>query len=71
MLDDVFDLVYLMGFVAASLIRAYWLKRTPHWWRSREKVAVDRERKVGSAADAPHDLGHDRRSLPIPLHHGA
>lgn len=45
MLDDVFDLVYLTGFVAASLIRAYWLKRTPHWWRNRGSVAVDRENK--------------------------
>ena len=45
MLDDVFDLAYLIGFVAASLIRAYWLKRTPHWWRSREKVERDRELK--------------------------
>jgi protein-S-isoprenylcysteine O-methyltransferase Ste14 len=43
MLDDVFDLAYLIGFVAASLIRAYWLKRTPHWWRRREKVEDDRE----------------------------
>lgn len=41
---DVFDLVYLIGFIASSLIRAYWLKRTPHWWRSREKVAADREK---------------------------
>jgi len=43
MLDDVFDLAYLIGFIAASIIRAYWLKRTPHWWRRREKVADDRE----------------------------
>jgi protein-S-isoprenylcysteine O-methyltransferase Ste14 len=43
MLDDVFDLAYLIGFIAASLIRAYWLKRTPHWWRRREKVEDDRE----------------------------
>lgn len=45
MLDDVFDLAFLAGFVAASVIRAYWLKRTPHWWRRRDKVADDRERK--------------------------
>lgn len=45
MLEDVFDLVYLIGFVAASLIRAYWLKRTPHWWRNRGSIADDRERK--------------------------
>jgi protein-S-isoprenylcysteine O-methyltransferase Ste14 len=44
MLDDVFDLAYLAGFVAASVIRAYWLKMTPHWWRRRDKVADDRER---------------------------
>ncbi len=43
MLDDVFDLAYLIGFIAASIIRAYWLKRTPHWWRRREKVEDDRE----------------------------
>ncbi len=45
MLDDVFDLAYLIGFVAASLIRAYWLKRTPQWWRRREVVAESRERR--------------------------
>ncbi|KQC15593.1 MAG: protein-S-isoprenylcysteine O-methyltransferase [Methanothrix sp.] len=44
MLDDVFDLTYLIGFIAASLIRAYWLKRTPSWWRDRSKVADSRER---------------------------
>jgi protein-S-isoprenylcysteine O-methyltransferase Ste14 len=44
MLDDVFDLVYLIGFVAASIIRAYWLKRTPQWWRNRGSIADDRER---------------------------
>jgi len=44
MLDHVFDLAYLVGFIAASLIRAYWLKRTPSWWRRREKIADDRER---------------------------
>jgi len=45
MLDDVFDLIFLIGFFAASAIRAFWLTRTPHWWRRREKVADDRERK--------------------------
>ncbi len=44
MLDDVFDLAYLIGFVAASLIRAYWLKRTPNWWRDRGKIEEDREK---------------------------
>jgi protein-S-isoprenylcysteine O-methyltransferase Ste14 len=44
MLDDVFDLVYLTGFVAASLIRAYWLKKTPQWWRNRGLITDDRER---------------------------
>jgi protein-S-isoprenylcysteine O-methyltransferase Ste14 len=44
MLDDVFDLAYLVGFVAASVIRAYWLKRTPNWWRNRGSIADDRER---------------------------
>ncbi len=44
MLDDVFDLVYLIGFIAASLIRARWLKRTPSWWRNRGSIADDRER---------------------------
>jgi len=44
MLDDVFDLAYLIGFIAASLIRAYWLKRTPSWWRNRSEVAESRER---------------------------
>ncbi|HII06474.1 MAG TPA: isoprenylcysteine carboxylmethyltransferase family protein [Methanotrichaceae archaeon] len=43
MLDDVFDVAFLAGFVAASVIRAFWLKRTLHWWRRREKVADDRE----------------------------
>ena len=45
MLDDLFDLVFLAGFVAASLIRAYWLKRTPAWWREPTEVAESRERK--------------------------
>jgi protein-S-isoprenylcysteine O-methyltransferase Ste14 len=45
MLDDVFDLVYLIGFLAASLVRAYWLKRTPQWWRNRGSIADDRGRK--------------------------
>ena len=44
MLDDVFDLAFLVGFFAASVIRAVCLARTPHWWRKREKVADDRER---------------------------
>jgi len=44
MLDDIFDLAFLVGFIAASLIRAYWLKRTPHWWRNRVSIADDRER---------------------------
>jgi protein-S-isoprenylcysteine O-methyltransferase Ste14 len=44
MLDDVFDLAYLIGFIAASLIRAYWLKRTPSWWRNRSEVVESRER---------------------------
>jgi protein-S-isoprenylcysteine O-methyltransferase Ste14 len=44
MLDDVFDIVYLIGFVAASLIRAYWLKKTPQWWRNRGLITDDRER---------------------------
>jgi protein-S-isoprenylcysteine O-methyltransferase Ste14 len=44
MLDDVFDLAYLVGFVAASIIRVYWLKMAPHWWRNRGSVADDRER---------------------------
>lgn len=47
MLDDVFDLAYLIGFIAASLIRAYWLKRTPHWWRNQGSVADDQESKKG------------------------
>lgn len=45
MLDDLFDLVFLAGFLAASLIRVYWLKRTPSWWRSPSQVADSRERK--------------------------
>jgi len=44
MLDDVFDLAYLIGFIAASIIRAYWLKRTPSWWRDRGSIVDDRER---------------------------
>jgi protein-S-isoprenylcysteine O-methyltransferase Ste14 len=44
MLDDVFDLAYMIGFIAASLIRAYWLKRTPSWWRNRSEVVESRER---------------------------
>lgn len=45
MLDDIFDLVYLIGFGAASAIRLLWLRRTDHWWRRREMVALNRERK--------------------------
>ncbi|MCR3882819.1 protein-S-isoprenylcysteine O-methyltransferase [Methanotrichaceae archaeon M04Ac] len=45
MLDDLFDLVFLAGFLAASLIRVYWLKKTPSWWREPTEVADSRERK--------------------------
>jgi len=45
MLDDIFDFVYFIGFAPASAIRLVWLRRTDHWWRRREMVAFDRERK--------------------------
>ncbi len=43
MLDTTFKIVFLIGFIAGSIIRAVWVIRVPHWWRNKQTIAAERE----------------------------
>jgi protein-S-isoprenylcysteine O-methyltransferase Ste14 len=57
MLDNTLEIVFVTGFVAGALIRAFWLKRTPHWWRDEQEIADDRARKLDRPLLALNFLG--------------
>ena len=57
MLDNTFEIIFLIGFIMGATIRGIMLARVPRWWRKKEKTANDQGNWLDKALMFPVFLG--------------
>jgi len=57
MSENIFKIVYVIGFVMGTVIRASCVARVPHWWKKKENIVLDRKTLLEKLMMFPVFLG--------------